>query len=137
MCAVAVICGFKKIRTTRSSPRTASAPIDAISARGRRRPRTHSGQRRHVGNHNRAFPQVGAIFGRNSVNTVKPSAQPTLVRTQHLPPPAKTARDRDILPPRGPPCVVSSSVIVGQETPLHHDGYGHIADGSGPKGAVH
>src|SRR5260370_35520795 len=25
-------------------------------------------------------------------STVKPSAQPTLVRTQHLPPPAKTAR---------------------------------------------
>jgi transposase len=45
-----------------------------------------------VSNRNRAFPQVRGIFGRNSVNTVKPSAQPTLVRTQHLPPPAKTAR---------------------------------------------
>jgi hypothetical protein len=28
------------------------------------------------------------------VSPVKPLAQPTLVRTQHLPPPAKTARDR-------------------------------------------
>jgi hypothetical protein len=92
MCAVAVICGFTKIRTTRSCPRTASARIDAISARGGRRPRTHSGQRRHVSNHNRAFPQVRGIFGHDSMNTVKPSAQPTLVRTQHLPPPAKTAR---------------------------------------------
>ena len=27
-----------------------------------------------------------------SESSVKPSAQPTLVRTQHLPPPAKTAR---------------------------------------------
>src|SRR5260370_38671295 len=32
-------------------------------------------------------------------STVKPSAQPTLVRTQHLPPPAKTARS---LRKRGP-----------------------------------
>jgi hypothetical protein len=47
------------------------------------------------------------------------------------------AHGRGILPSRGPPCVVSSSVIVGQETPLHHAGYGHIADGFGPGGAVH
>jgi hypothetical protein len=75
MCAVAAICGFTKIRTTRSCRRTASAPIDAISARGGRRPRTHSGQRRHVSNHNRAFPQVGDTFECQSVNTVKPSAE--------------------------------------------------------------
>jgi hypothetical protein len=92
MYAVAVICCFTKIRIARSCPRTASAPIDAISARGGRRPRTYSGQQRHISNHNRAFPQVGGIFGRNSVNTVKPSAKPSLVRTQHLPPPAETAR---------------------------------------------
>jgi len=69
-------------------------------------------------------------------SSVKPSAQPTLVRTQHLPPPAQTARDRGILPSRGPSWLVSSSVIVGQETPLHHGGYGHIPDGSGAEGAV-
>jgi hypothetical protein len=75
MCAVAAICGFTKIRTTRSCRRAASAPIDAISARGGRRPRTHSGQRRHVGNHNRAFPQVRDTSECQSVNTVKPSAE--------------------------------------------------------------
>jgi hypothetical protein len=32
---------------------------------------------------------------------------------------------------------VSSSVIVGQETALYHDGYGRIADGFGAGGAVH
>src|SRR5215470_17629076 len=69
--------------------------------------------------------------------SVKPSAQPTQVRTLDLPPPAKTARDRGILRVRGPSCFVSSSVIVGQQTPLHHAGYGHIADGSGAGGAVH
>jgi hypothetical protein len=36
----------------------------------------------------------------------------------------------------GPSCVLSSSVILGQETPLHHDGYGHIADGFEAGGAV-
>jgi len=60
-----------------------------------------------------------------------------LVRTQHLPPPAEMARDRGILSSRGPSRVVSSSVIVGQETPLYHDGYGHIADGFRAGGAVH
>jgi hypothetical protein len=45
--------------------------------------------------------------------SVKPSAQPTLVRTQHLPPPAKTARGLGFLRPRGPWCVVHlvSSVV--------------------------
>jgi hypothetical protein len=62
----------------------------------------------------------------------KPSAQPTLVRTQHLPLPAKTTRGLGFLRVRGPSGAVSPCVIVGQETSLHHDGYGHIADGFGP-----
>src|SRR5260370_33173505 len=69
--------------------------------------------------------------------SVKPLAQPTLVRTQHLPPPAKTDRELGIPRPRGPSCVVSSCVIAGQEPSLHHDVYGHIADGFGAGGAVH
>ena len=60
--------------------------------------------------------------------SVKPSASPTLVRTQHLPLPAETARDLGIFRVRGSSCVVSSSVIAGQETSLHHAGYGHIDD---------
>ena len=68
---------------------------------------------------------------------VKPSAQPTQVRTLDLPPPAKTARDRGILRARGPSRVVSLCVILGHQTPLDHAGYGHIADGIGAEGAVH
>jgi len=78
----------------------------------------------------------GGRLGR-SERAVKPSAQPTLVRTQHLPPPAQTARDRGILPLLRPSCVVSSCVIVGQQTSLCGSGYGHMADGFGAGGAVH
>jgi len=83
------------------------------------------------------FGQVTSLADRQARPSVKPSAQPTLVRTQHLPPPAKTARERGILRSRGPSCVVSSSVIVGQETALGHESCGHIADGYGAEGAVH
>jgi hypothetical protein len=69
--------------------------------------------------------------------SVKPSAQPTLVRIQDLPPPAQTARSPGFPRPCGPLGDVSSCVIVGQEASLHHDGYGHIADGTGAGGAVH
>jgi hypothetical protein len=75
-------------------------------------------------------------MGRNG-RSVKPSAQPTLVRTQHLPPPAETARDPGFLRVRGPLCVVSSCVIAGQQTSLRGSGYGHMADGFRPGGAVH
>jgi hypothetical protein len=75
-------------------------------------------------------------MGRNR-RTVKPSAQPTLVRTQHLPLPAETARDRGILPSRGPLYLVSSCVITGQRMSLCGSGYGHMADGSRPGQAVH
>ena len=47
----------------------------------------------------RRLRRSGAIWCEQERNTVKPSAQPTLVRTQHLPPPAKTARS---LRKRGP-----------------------------------
>jgi hypothetical protein len=76
-------------------------------------------------------------FWQAGERSVKPSAQPTMVRIHHLPPPAKTTRKLGIRPPRGPACVVSSCVIVGQETSPHHAGHGHIADGVRPGGAVH
>jgi hypothetical protein len=68
--------------------------------------------------------------------SVKPSAQPTLVRTQHLPPPAKTAR---WLRKRGlagrfllvPPCV-----IVCRCRSWRSDRNGHIADSVRAGGAV-
>jgi hypothetical protein len=68
---------------------------------------------------------------------VKPSAQPTLVRTQHLPPPALMARELGMPSPHGPSCCVSSCVILSHQSSLHHAGYGHIADGIGAGGAVH
>src|SRR5271154_6678223 len=114
MCAVAVTCGSMKIGTTRSCPRTPSAPIHAISARGGQRPRTYSGQRWRIDNHNRALTQVRDIFGYNSVNTVKPSAQPTLVRTQHLPRQGK----QPLTWYDGSGAVVMSGAGVGSRTPL-------------------
>ena len=62
-------------------------------------------------------------------NTVKPSAQPTLVRTQHLPPPAKTARS---LRKRGP---AGRFLLVTPYIRVCHCGstccgvHGRIADG--------
>src|SRR5215467_5734548 len=61
--------------------------------------------------------------------TVKPSAQPTQVRTLDLPPPAKTARDRGFLRARGPSCIVTSSVILGQEAPALAKIASPMADG--------
>src|SRR5580698_10143072 len=54
--------------------------------------RTYSGLRCCEVNHITVFSQLRGIIVHEGVNTVKPSAQPTLVRTQHLPPPAETAR---------------------------------------------
>ena len=47
--------------------------------------RTYSGQRHRQMSYIEVFPQLRGVFRCQSVNTVKPSAQPTLVRTQHLP----------------------------------------------------
>ena len=54
--------GRDQHRAMRSCPRTASAPIDTISARGGRRPRTHSGQRDREVNHMAVFPQLRGSF---------------------------------------------------------------------------
>ena len=69
---------------------------------------------------------------------VKPSAQPTLVRTQHLPPPAKTARWLRKRGPAGRLLLVPPCVIVCRCRPLRSDRYGHMADSvraeaSGPR----
>ncbi len=56
------------------------------------RARTYSGQRRRAEWHTTSSTQVNSYVKGRQERTVKPSAQPTLVRTQHLPPPAKTAR---------------------------------------------
>ena len=60
--------------------------------------------------------------------SVKPSAQPTLVRTQHLPPPAKTARSLRKRGPAGRFLLVPPCVIVCRCRSSRSDRYGHIAD---------
>jgi hypothetical protein len=79
---------------------------------------------------------VAIPIGRDRL-TVKPSAQPTLVRTQHLPPPAKTARDRGIPGLAGRLAAVPLCVMMCRCAPLHSSGYGHMADGFRPEQAVH
>src|SRR6266568_4594293 len=73
----------------------------------------------------------GGLWPRRAKRSVKPSAQPTMVRIHHLPPPAKTARELGYSRLRVPSCVVSSCVIVGQETSLRGDSCGHIDDMEG------
>ena len=50
------------------------------------RARTYSGQRRRAERHTTSFTQVNSYVEGRQERPVKPSAQPTLVRTQHLPP---------------------------------------------------
>ena len=54
--------------------------------------RTYSGQRARCNCQEMSFSQVTGHIECRQERSVKPSAQPTLVRTQHLPHPAKTAR---------------------------------------------
>ena len=61
--------------------------------------------------------------------SVKPSAQPTLVRTQHLPPPAKTARWLRILAAGGPFFSVPACVTLYRCRPSCFGVHGRIADG--------
>jgi hypothetical protein len=68
---------------------------------------------------------------------VKPSAQPTQVRTLHLPLPAKTAPGLRLTRPAGRLLVVPPCRIMCCRGVPCRSGYGHIADGSGAEGAVH
>ena len=58
----------------------------------------------------------------------KTSAQPTLIRTQHLPPPAKTARTLRKRSPAGRFVLVTPCIKVCHSGSMHGSGYGHIAD---------
>jgi hypothetical protein len=60
---------------------------------------------------------------------VKPSAQPTLVRTQHLPPPAKTARWLRILAVGGPFFSVPPCITLCRCRPWCRGVHGRMADG--------
>jgi len=70
----------------------------------------------------------GGIWPLRVKRSVKPSAQPTLVRTQDLPPPAKTApglRKRD---PAGRFLLVTPCIRVRHCGSMRSSGYGPIAD---------
>src|SRR5580704_11949203 len=69
--------------------------------------------------------------------TVKPSAKPTLVRTQHLPLPAETARELGLPGLAGLLAPVPSCFMMCRRAPLRSSGYGHMADGIGAEQAVH
>ena len=77
-----------------------------------------------------------AVWRCRQESTVKPSAQPTLVRTQHLPPPAKTARSLRKRGPAGRFPLVPPCVIVCRCRSSRSDRYGHIADSVRAEGAV-
>src|SRR5271157_776814 len=72
-----------------------------------------------------------------SRNTVKPSAQPTLVRTQHLPPPAKTARSLRKRGPAGRFLLVTTPCISGcHYGSMCRGGCVHMVYSERPEGAV-
>jgi hypothetical protein len=69
--------------------------------------------------------------------TRQPSAKPTLVRTQHLPLPAETARELGIPGLAGLLCLVPLCFMMCRCEPLRSSGYGHMTDGFGVEQAVH
>jgi len=77
------------------------------------------------------------LSGVARVSPVKPSAQPTQVRTLHLPPPAKTANGLGIPGLAGRLATVPLCLMMCRCEPLHSSGYGHMADGIRPEQAVH
>jgi hypothetical protein len=95
---------------------------------GSLRPRTYSGQRRRGEADPVVFVQVMAMWRGAEERSVKPSAQPTLVRTQHLPPPAKTARWLRKRGPVGRSLLVTACISVRHCGSMRSSGYGHIAD---------
>ena len=88
---------------------------------GRRRPRYHAS----IG----VYVLVsGVLLGWEERRSVKPSAQPTLVRTQHLPPPAKTARSLRKRGPAGRFLLVTPCISVCHCGSMRSSGCVHMAD---------
>src|SRR5690349_4766196 len=75
-----------------------------------------------------AAAKAGCPSGQRE-RSVKPSAQPTLVRTQHLPPPAKTPRLLQILALAGRFFSVPACVTLSRCRPSCCGVHGRIADG--------
>jgi hypothetical protein len=99
----------------------------AIRAHGHMTDRTGYSYDRHG-----SFACSAAILVGRAKRSVKPSAQPTQVRTLHLPLPAQTARGLGISGLAGRLAVV----MMCRREPLHSSDYGQMADGIGPEPAV-
>jgi hypothetical protein len=102
--------------------------------RGGPGPRTYSGQRRRRGHLARSFPQVRGrvevqvVAGCKTVGSAYVGSNPTPATTQHLPPPAKTARWLRKRGPAGRFLLVPRCVIVCRCRSSRSNRYGHIAD---------
>ena len=90
--------------------------------------RTHSGRRRPGSPPRTANALVAGVRLEEERRAVKPSAQPTLVRTQHLPPPAKTARTLRKRGPAGRFLLVTPCIRVRHCGSMHGSVHVHIAD---------
>ena len=104
---------------------------DAVRACGRPAPRAHGHMADRADREDRCQPHIrrsGSIWLYQDTRSVKPSAQPTLVRTQHLPPAVKTALLAAETRPGGPFLLVAACLIMCHRGSMHSSGYGHIAD---------
>ena len=117
-------CGFRECGARPDPVR--GCPCDGPP--GSLRPRTYSGQRRRGETDPVVFVQVMAMWRGAEERSVKPSASPTLVRTQDLPPPAKTAHWLRKRGPAGRFLLVTMCISMCHRGSMHSSGYGHIAD---------
>ena len=91
--------------------------------------RTHGGRRRSRIAPGGLYVLVSGVFTRmGGERSVKPSAQPTLVRTQHLPPPAKTPPWLRILALAGRFFSVPACVTLSRCRSSYCAAHGRIAD---------
>ncbi len=119
------------VRTLRSPGRHARTLSASVRGCGRPCPCAHGHMADGVGHEDCHHPHIRSsepICLCQGKRSVKPSAQPTLVRTQHLPPPGKTARSLRKRGPAGRFLLVPLCVIVCRRRSWRSDRYGHIAD---------
>jgi hypothetical protein len=101
--------------------------VRGLHGPGTRSTRTYSGRRQPAIPPRTAYALVSGVRLSLERRAVKPSAQPTLVRTQHLPPLAITACWLRKRGPR-PRFLVTACIRVCHRGSMRGSGYGHIAD---------
>jgi len=123
---------------------TGSGFLRTLSVRGHDftrpgpRARGHMADRQdHKAGNRRDIRRSGYALINQDRRSVKPSAQPTQVRTLHLPLPAETAPGLRLPRLAGRLLVVPPCCIMCRRGVWCRSGCGHMADGSGAGGAVH